>query len=296
MRVVLLAVAQGGRATSAHAAAHSLRHALPIAAGLGLVAGFWCVSAFTETEKYFCVVAPVFVALSVLMAANCLASVPHIATTAVIGAFTPIAVKMLIFDNLGIRCIAVMMIVISAMQLRLVYSKFDETVQMLALQKEMRTQAETDPLTRICNRRTFNETLAELLERPGAVASLAMIDLDGFKPANDTYGHHAGDMILIEVANRLQQLFPDAACVARLGGDEFAVLHADGLTGYELARTIRAMLSLPYEVGGAVINISASVGTAKSPEKGNTISTLLQSADVALYADKSQRRIAQMAA
>jgi diguanylate cyclase (GGDEF)-like protein len=281
-------------------AARRVLGAAPILAGaLGLVAGLWCVNAFTETEKYYCVVAPVFVALSVLMAANCLSSVPGAATVAVFGASTPIAIKMLLFDNLGIRCIAVMMVVISAMQLRLIYNKFDETVRMIILQREMRLQAETDPLTRMSNRRAYNEKVAADLASRRAPIAVAMIDLDGFKSANDRFGHHAGDLILIEVAARLQRICTDTSCQARLGGDEFALLWSHPLSAgqlNELAGAIRAVLALPYSIEGNLIVISASVGTARFPCDGNTAAKLLHSADVALYADKASNRIRRKAA
>jgi diguanylate cyclase len=281
-------------------AARRVLGAAPILAGaLGLVAGLWCVSAFTETEKYYCVVAPVFVALSVLMAANCLSSVPGAAAVAVFAASSPIVIKMLLFDNLGIRCIAVMMVVISAMQLRLIYNKFDETVQTIILQREMRLQAATDPLTQMSNRRAYNERVAaDLAARRSAIA-VAMIDLDGFKGANDRFGHQAGDLILIEVASRLQQICPDTSCQARLGGDEFALLWSRPLSANQLqdfASAIRAALALPYIIDDDVIAISASVGTARFPCDGNTAAKLLHSADVALYADKASNRIRRQAA
>jgi diguanylate cyclase (GGDEF)-like protein len=284
---------------TAEAARRVLGTAPYLAGALGLVAGLWCVSAFTETEKYYCVVAPVFVALSVLMAANCLASAPNTATVSVIAATSPIAIKMLIFDNLGIRCIAVMMVVISVMQLRLIYSKFDETVQMIILQREMRFQAATDPLTRMSNRRVFNERVLEALASQNPATAVAMIDLDGFKSANDSFGHHAGDLILIEVAARLHQLCPRAACRARLGGDEFALLFPGALSLAQLsdqADAIRSALALPYVIDGNLIAISASVGTALCPSGGMSAASFLQAADVALYADKKERRARQAAA
>lgn len=271
-----------------------LANAPRVAGLLGLIAGIWCVNAFSETEQYYCVVAPVFVALSVLMAANCLACVPNAATAAVVGTITPIAIKMLLFPNLGIRCIAIMLIVIGAMQLRLIYGKFDETVRMIALQQELRALAETDPLTGVANRRAFDDALARALAAPEGAVSIAMVDLDGFKPANDRFGHAAGDAILVEVAKRLKDLFGHAACVARMGGDEFALLFAPGLSepaARDAAKAVRAVLSLPYRCGDDVISISASAGFAMAPV-GSPADALVSMADAALYADKAERRSA----
>ena len=266
-----------------------------LAAAIGLVAGLWCANAFTETEKFYCVVAPAFVALSILMATNCLASVPHAALAAVVTAFAPITTKMLFFDNLGIRCIAVMMIVIGAMQLRLIYAKFDETVRTIRLGHELKLLAETDPLTGLHNRRVFDAQLAGRLSDPQACVTVAMIDLDGFKPANDRYGHAAGDAILIEVGRRLHRLFPEATSVARIGGDEFAIILPHGATGFAEADAVRAILGLPFVVDDAIITISAGVGVAQSPDDGTTVTTLMRAADRALYADKASRRAADPA-
>ncbi len=272
-----------------------LQNAPRIAAMMGVLAGVWCVNAFSETEQFYCVVAPVFVALSVLMAANCLACVPNAATAAVVGTITPIAIKMLLFPNLGIRCIAIMLIVIGAMQLRLIYGKFDETVRMIALQQELRALASTDPLTGLANRRAFDDSLDAALSMATGTVSIAMVDLDGFKPANDQFGHAAGDAILVAVADRLRALFPDAVSVARLGGDEFAMLFCPGLSevaAFDAAKGIRAMLSQPYIADEDSITISASVGIAIAPV-GSPTEALISMADAALYADKAARRSAR---
>ena len=280
--------------TSVSAAFRHLQNAPRIAAMMGVLAGIWCINAFSETEQYYCVVAPVFVALSVLMAANCLAAVPNAATAAVIGTITPIAIKMLMFPNLGIRCIAVMLIVIGAMQLRLIYGKFDETVRMIALQQKLRALASTDPLTGVANRRAFNDALSRALASSGGTVSIAMIDLDGFKPANDKFGHAAGDAVLIEVAHRMTTMFPHASCVARFGGDEFALLFVPGLSeaaAFDAAKAIRSILALPYASAADIIAISASVGFAVAPA-GSPIEALINMADAALYTDKAARRSA----
>jgi diguanylate cyclase len=202
---------------------------------------------------------------------------------------------MLMFPNLGIRCIAIMLLVIGAMQLRLIYSKFDETVRMIVLQQELRALAATDPLTGLANRRAFNDALAKALSAPTGTVSIAMVDLDGFKPANDRFGHAAGDAILVGVAERLTKLFPGATSIARLGGDEFAMLFAPGLTevaAFDASKAIRAMLSLPYAADVDMISISASVGIAVCPT-GSPAEALANMADAALYADKAARQSAR---
>ncbi len=269
-----------------------LGRAVPSAAALGLVAGVWGVSAFIETERYYCMVAPVFVALSALVSANCLTSVPRATIAAMVGALGPLVVKMLLYPNLGIRSMAVMLILIGVLQSRLVLAKFAETVKMLMLQHEITLLARTDALTGLENRRAFTACLDQLLDR-GLPMTVAMIDLDGFKAANDTHGHHAGDAVLVDVAARMKTIAVSAICIARLGGDEFALVFDDSVAEAQVGRetdAVRAVLGLPFGVGDAMIAISASIGIARSPADGRDASALMQVADRALYAEKGDRR------
>lgn len=269
-----------------------LQNAVFVAGGLGLVSGIWTVNAFRETEQYYCVVAPVFLALSALVSANCLTSVPRAATAAMATALGPIVIRMLVFDNLGIRTMAVMLVLIAALQHRLVQAKFRETVKMLTLQHEIVQLAEADALTGLKNRRAFAACLEAQLAT-GTPVTVAMFDLDGFKAANDTHGHHAGDVVLIEVAQRMTIVAVSAACVARLGGDEFALVFDGDIDCVQTAReteAVRAILGLPYTVGDALISISASAGVARSPVDGTDLSALMQVADRALYSEKRQRQ------
>lgn len=276
--------------TSDLAYAH-LRKAVVLAGGIGLVSGIWTVSAFSETEKYFCVVAPVFLAITALVSANCLTSVPRAATVAMVTALSPIVVRLLIYDNLGMRSIAVMLVLIAALQSRLVQLKFRETEKMLILQHDIVELSESDPLTGLKNRRAFTGMLEAQLDASHAV-TVAMLDLDGFKIANDTHGHHAGDAVLVSVADRMRTVAGSAACIARLGGDEFALIFRPGTSMLQVRAemdAIRAMISLPYQVDDALVLISASIGIAASAADGASVSALLRAADVALYAEKAAR-------
>jgi diguanylate cyclase (GGDEF)-like protein len=269
-----------------------LERAVPLAGGLGLVAGLWGVSAFIETERYYCMVAPVFVALVALVSANCLTSVPRAAIAAMIGALGPLVVKMLLYPNLGVRSMAVMLILIGLLQSRLVLSKFAETVKMLNLQHEIALLAGTDALTGLKNRRSFAASLEQRLAT-GEAVTVAMIDLDRFKAANDTWGHHVGDAVLIEVASRMTAIAGSAICIARLGGDEFALVFGGGTSADQAAHEIdalRIVIGLPCAVDGIFVPVSASIGTATSPGDGIAASALMQAADRALYRDKDKRR------
>ena len=150
-----------------------------------------------------------------------------------------------------------------------------------------------DALTALPNRVMLADRLHhELGAIQGTDRSLAvaLMDLDGFKEVNDTLGHHAGDIVLVEVARRLALAAADAALVARLGGDEFAILvtHTADRTELDaMARRVRTALSHPLTIEGVRVNISASVGLALAPDDAVDAPTLMQRADVAMYGAKA---------
>ncbi|MFT4120360.1 putative bifunctional diguanylate cyclase/phosphodiesterase [Bradyrhizobium sp.] len=167
-----------------------------------------------------------------------------------------------------------------------------------------RKQAETqlsfaathDSLTGLLNRNALFD-----LARIGAGAdaragrlSVHLIDLDGFKGVNDTFGHETGDNLLKEVATRLRSLASEQDLVARLGGDEFVIVrHAGddvGTTALDLGRRIVEVMAEPFGVEGQPLDISASVGIALCPEHGLSPADLLKKADLALYEAKAAGR------
>jgi diguanylate cyclase (GGDEF)-like protein/PAS domain S-box-containing protein len=155
------------------------------------------------------------------------------------------------------------------------------------LQDRLRHEATHDALTGLANRVLFGRRLAA--EVPRGVA-LLHIDLDGFKPINDTYGHHAGDVVLVRVAARLRAALPETAVAARLGGDEFAALlpGAGTATAGLAADRFRAALAEPIEVDGHRLTIGASIGVVAGT--GGDPEALLRSADEAMYRIKHAAR------
>lgn len=272
-----------------------LHNSVLLASVLGLVAGIWSVNAFEETERYYCMVAPVFIGIAALVCATCLLSVPRAAIAAMIATVTPVVVKMMLFDYLNVRAMAAMVILVTAMQAGVVLSKFRETVQMLESQHDLARLANTDALTGLDNRLAFLRKLGEALEA-GEPVTVTLADLDGFKPVNDTYGHQGGDASLIEIAARMRRIAPDAVSIARLGGDEFAILSRSGEAAERALpcnpQTLLAAISLPIPYAGAAIRVSCSFGTATSPADGCEAKSLLHTADMRLYKDKAARRAA----
>ena len=153
--------------------------------------------------------------------------------------------------------------------------------------------AHNDALTGLVNRSQFRELLQALLQ-PGAGAppALAVItfDLDGFKQVNDTRGHAAGDLLLQTFGQRLLSVARRSDTVARLGGDEFAMLvrgAADAPSLQPLLERLHAALSQPGGAAGAPpLSLRASIGVAIAPQHGEDVDTLLNHADIAMYAAK----------
>lgn len=140
--------------------------------------------------------------------------------------------------------------------------------------------ARTDDLTGLPNRRRLIAELSTFSQTEGA---LLLLDLDGFKPVNDSYGHEMGDRILRQVAQRFSRSLPSGAILARLGGDEFGVIAAgsDAAT-LELASALKATLSYPFIIDGKSISIGVSIGHVRNDGKGD----LLHRADLAMYEAK----------
>jgi diguanylate cyclase (GGDEF)-like protein len=173
--------------------------------------------------------------------------------------------------------------------LRRTYETFKTAVQaqsaVESLRREALQLAMTDALTELPNRRAFEAHL-NLLATAGEPFALAIIDLDGFKPVNDTYGHAAGDEALIIVAHRLRSLGGEAF-VARLGGDEFSLLTQDVAGAESLLCRAVELLSAPYLLKRGTVRMSASSGLAFWRRAGDE-ARLLENADAALYTAKQR--------
>ncbi len=160
--------------------------------------------------------------------------------------------------------------------------------------RRLRDQAHSDPLTRMPNRLMFEErmaaALADIGRRPEACAlAVLFIDLDGFKPVNDSFGHVAGDAVLREIGRRLQAIARPEDTVARVGGDEFLLMTVrpghEAVAAAIAQRVLQALsepLTLPNE---ASVNLSASIGIVMYPEHGPH-AKMIANADAAMYAAK----------
>ncbi|RAU18375.1 hypothetical protein DN062_09105 [Nitrincola tibetensis] len=168
-------------------------------------------------------------------------------------------------------------------------------------EQQLRALAFFDPLTSLPNRRSFMNTLSnrnDSCEFRAGYASLLFIDLDNFKPLNDTYGHDYGDLLLQQVANRLQDGVDGNCFVARLGGDEFVVLVDDAGDNAQKAfsRTEEVILNLQedladlYRLKDIQYPITISIGATVFCAGEKPVDVLLKEADLAMYASKAKGR------
>ena len=173
---------------------------------------------------------------------------------------------------------------------------FIDISELKATQERIRHLAHHDTLTNLPNRFSLHEKLEQALgfcKRNNQQLALMLIDLDRFKTINDTQGHHAGDELLIQVAQRLKNAVRHSDIVARLGGDEFVVaLPGIGspAEAAHLAAKLAEEISQPYQIIGQEQRTSPSIGICLYPDDGIEIGDLLKNADVAMYHAKAQGR------
>jgi diguanylate cyclase (GGDEF)-like protein len=150
--------------------------------------------------------------------------------------------------------------------------------------------ARHDALTGLPNRAGF-QAAADAALGEDDESCLLLIDLDRFKEVNDTLGHHYGDMLLRQVAERFRSRLGPDDHIARLGGDEFAIVGRCRTreSALELAQTVAECLAEPFDLDGMVVGTQASIGISMYPQDGGEIERLLQKADVAMYRAKETR-------
>ncbi len=159
---------------------------------------------------------------------------------------------------------------------------------------ELERLSRNDSLTGLMNRRAFDEIVQSMMNQHANKQGVTVfsIDLDGFKPINDSYGHEAGDAVLCAVAQRLQQVADQGDWVARVGGDEFSVLTAR-VTSVDQAHQFAAQITdsltdaIPYEQ--KLLDVGISIGIARQSTDANTPTELLSRADQAMYLAKQDK-------
>jgi diguanylate cyclase len=159
-----------------------------------------------------------------------------------------------------------------------------------ALAERLRHRADHDDLTGLATRSLFLQQIEVAMarsRRTGAPIVVLMIDLNDFKPVNDQLGHHAGDIVLQHVAERMMQTVRQEDIVARLGGDEFAILVENGSDPDSVAARVAAAVGLPVTIGAEQVAVRASIGMVSTDGDSYTAEALLQEADRRMYAAKT---------
>jgi diguanylate cyclase (GGDEF)-like protein/PAS domain S-box-containing protein len=170
-----------------------------------------------------------------------------------------------------------------------------------AAEEQIRALAFYDPLTALPNRRLLTDRLNQAIafnKRYSTFGALMFIDLDNFKILNDTRGHDIGDLLLIEVAERLKSCVRESDTVGRLGGDEFVVhlenigenLEQAGLRAQSVAEKIRESIALPYMLEGVEYHCTPSIGVTLFQGQDVTVDNILKQADTAMYQAKNDGR------
>lgn len=176
---------------------------------------------------------------------------------------------------------------------RLLISLSQSNGEIMAARKETLRLARHDELTGLHNRRVFMERLRQALSNRETGTAVMIIDLDKFKPINDTFGHATGDEVLCELAERLRHFRREGISVARIGGDEFALLIDGSMTQDELALLASGIcmaLSLPLASTPHPVSAGVSIGIALAPQDANEPDLLLKCADTAMYHSKNTGR------
>ncbi|MCB1959375.1 MAG: EAL domain-containing protein [Rhodocyclaceae bacterium] len=165
-----------------------------------------------------------------------------------------------------------------------------------AQEAEMLYRAHHDALTDLPNRALAVDRLNQALrhaERQGAVVALLFIDMDNFKTVNDTLGHEAGDALLVAAGQRIRAVLRGDDTVARHGGDEFLVILTDAGSAAQVggvAQTILQAFGQPFDIDGAEVFVTLSIGATLYPDDGANVSALLRNADLAMYEAKDVGR------
>lgn len=259
---------------------------------VAIMCSTWCVVNWLASPPENHASFAMILTMGSLATAYCLSSIRFAAILNLAIGVIPISTLMLSSGQPAEVAAATSLLLATAILIRFILQGHVMLVDLLQLQKQTRDLANTDALTGLANRRALDERIAELVlpSRHVRPFKLALLDLDGFKPVNDRFGHAVGDKLLCSVADRLSEVIGDHGLVVRQGGDEFAVLLPPGspLMDAPLADRILIALVRPHVIDGIPVTVSASVGIAHWPDNGSSVDALFEHADRALYQAKAQ--------
>ncbi len=263
-----------------------------------VVLGVWAISILNTASPDDKSYVALFAVLQCIACAYCIMSVPVSALIVIgIGA-VPISIALIISGNPNLMLMGANLIVIGVLVLKMVFGQFrqlrnivESRTQIQIEKSRINRMAYRDHLTDLPNRRSFMHDLEILNEdQIGSGIAIIMMDLDGFKPINDTYGHDVGDKLLLEIGRRFSDVTNGKAIVSRLGGDEFALLLRNISNvdqAKKIAKKLVQSLSAAIIVSNHKLRVGTSLGIAYSSDPGVNGVSLLKQADIALYEAKN---------
>lgn len=261
---------------------------------VGVMCSSWAVLNWFASPPEAHAAFAMIIAMGALATAYCLSAIRFAAILNLVIGVVPISLLMLSSGRPAEIAAATSLVLATLILVRFILQGHAMLVDLLQLQHQTRDLAHTDPLTGLANRRALDARIAELLAKGegGPPFKLVLLDLDGFKPVNDRYGHAVGDRLLCGVAERLCEVVGDDGLVVRQGGDEFAVLippHSR-LQDAPLAEHLLIALVRPHMIEGVAVSVGASAGVAQWPADGTDADALFDFADRALYQAKAETR------
>jgi diguanylate cyclase (GGDEF)-like protein len=261
---------------------------------VGVMCSTWAVVNWFASPPENHAAFAMIIAMGALATAYCLSAIRFAAILTLVIGVVPISALMLLSGRPAEVAAATSLVLGTLILVRFILQGHAMLVDLLQLQHQTRDLAHTDPLTGLANRRALDERIEALLRKgeDGPGFKLALLDLDGFKPVNDRFGHAFGDKLLCGVADRLRECVGEGGLVARHGGDEFAVLipRHSPLFGAPVADHLLIALVRPHVIEGVAIGVGASVGVAQWPAHGADADALFEHADRALYQAKAEAR------
>ena len=291
-------------------AARKLNGSIVLSAILGVGFSAWSLSLFPYGDAYTEGHVAFFMAVTVIGCVFCLMHV-RLAMLIITGVVVvPFTIYFGSTGNTVFIAIAINFVIVAVaivFMLLVNYRDFEDRINyqkaLLAKQAELQLLSDinfrnsnVDILTGLPNRRQFFSELENRIQSAasgGGRLGVGIVDLDGFKPINDVYGHPTGDRLLAEVGQRLRQQLGPSVFLARIGGDEFALI-TEGDAGdrdiMEVGERIAELLSVPFEVKGTAARIGGSIGFAQFPSAARDAQALFERADYALYFAKQNDR------
>ncbi len=277
-----------------------LRSNIIIAFVMAFLIATWAVYIMWSVPKQYYVYIPLFTILSLITCSYCLSNLPPAAYAVMITGSTYIAIAMYCTGEIIMMQMSSNIMLITGLVIYIVANQFGQLRKIVDSRSQIVEQrayanrlAHNDQLTNMPNRRAFIEALQGHKQNFGdGPVAVVMIDLNGFKPINDTYGHAAGDQLLINAGRCLTDVVGRTGVVARLGGDEFAVLFTKPVGQDWIRDRVRQMLyemNKPIEIDGHEIRLGAAFGVRYVEQIPADPMELIQRADIALYDAKNSK-------